>query len=803
MLPAPRTSPSPEDALAAALAAIPTPAPDAAALAEAEADLRVALADRDTGLRLVQATTGLGKTHVLAEIAATGGEWWTVVTATHQLVDGQVDEWIAAGAEPAEIMHHQGRRAPTEEEMEQYAAAIEARQADLVHTADGVCLQLDGIQTVAGQRHSPAATLCTSCPNGRLSMVQVVLSQKRYGRADEIRRELEADGVDPATTIPCGAIPQFNAERTTRLLGIAGTAISPTQLEAPKGHARREVYDEISDLASPVTVSRRAIGEWESQWTSRLAWMLERMDLATGEDVAVWRERIDVHEAMINEATPVLDRLSAGLSGGRYTPDRTVMAKIAIELGVIAAAHKARPGTAAWERVRAEWDRTVLDELEAPLRAASDLARAAELGTLEIEQVRRHESVSYRLVGWVPNAAGQDIVDRAGSDEPTYLLDATPSRGTISAVQALGGRIERVIVPQPVRVVVDASHMMGRGARRAQARRAQWVVPLIAERRNALAAVLGCKPEAIPILTHKTWAQACIAAGMGGDIGWWGADDKGHNLWRDAPGLLIVGPPTLPPAALRDAYSADRAFALAAGCAPEDWPVWNEEAELGIGWQIPMGDELVTWPGQLPVDEHLRTWVLDRYARLMAQAIGRLRAVRRESAPTVLMLGPCPDLSEHGITVTPLRGSEPLALAPSATERGQARQAEAELRVVSTLGDLGPEAPEKAIRAHLIAATGRGVHHRVVRRVRDALAKGTTLAQLRGSRIADLTAARGRGVVHKLRRDLPTGVRNALDAVAHRLHRAERGGVPTPVPVALPRRKVATGTATANAPPAA
>lgn len=803
MSPAPRTLSSPEDALAAALAAIPTPAPDAAALAQAEADLRVALADRDTGLRLVQATTGLGKTHVLAGIAASGGEWWTVVTATHQLVDGQVDEWIAAGAEPAEIMHHRGRRAPTEEEVEQYAAAIEARQADLVCVADGVCLQLDGIQTVAGQRHSPAATLCTTCPNGKLAMIGVVLSQKRYGRADEIRRELEADGVDPATTIPCGAIPQFAAERTTRLLGVAGTAISPTQLEAPKGRKRREVYDEISDLASPVPVSRKAIGEWESQWTSRLAWMLERMDHATGEDVATWRERIDVHEAMIDETTPVLDRLRDALAGRRGTPSLNVVRGIIAELGAIAAAHKARPGTAAWERVRAEWDRTVLDELEAPLRAATDLARAADLGTLEIEQVRRHESVSWRVVGWVPNAAGQDIVDRAGDDKPTYLLDATPSRGTISAVQALGGRIERVIVPQPVRVVVDGSHMMGRGTRRAQAKRAQWVVPLIAERRNALAAVLGCAPEEIPILTHKTWALACIAAGMGGDIGWWGADDKGHNHWRDAPGLLVVGPPTLPPTALRDAYLADRAFALAAGCNTEDWPAWGEEAELGIGWQIPVGGELVTWPGQLPVDEHLRAWVLDRYARLMAQAIGRLRAVRRESAPTVLMLGPCPDLSEHGITVTPLRGSEPLALAPSATERGQARQAEADLRVVSTLGDLGPEAPETAVRAHLVATTGRGVHHRVMRRVRDALGKGMTLAQLRGSRIADLATARGRGVVHKLRRDLPVGVRDALDAAAHRLHKAEREDVPTPVPVALPRRKVATSPATANAPPAA
>ncbi|MHB1763266.1 MAG: bifunctional DNA primase/polymerase [Acidimicrobiales bacterium] len=798
------------DALAGQLASTPTPSLDPAQLGQAEAQLRAALADPNP-LRLVVATPGLGKSHLAAE-AESGVGWSRVVVPTHRLAGERRDMWAAAGADPADTWVHQGRRPPTADEVASIEAARAAGTISEVKLGAGTCLHIAAVGEVTTANHFAVRVCASGCPEGRAAGYRAALAARDFRRADEIRAEMAADGLDVLDIVPCGAIPQFAAEKTTPLLAIAGSAIAPSQLSSPRGVPTPQlVVDEVPAFATPTRVGPANVAGWEEQWGGHLAWLLDRCDRAKAagdtDGEAAWTALIEAHEQMVEQVTPVFDRLRTELVGrGGRPPSRGRLTRIAKRLGHLAAEHEhRRTGLPAWERVRVEWSGARLDELEAPLRGAEALAWAARHGTLTVEKIEKTETITWRAVAWSPNSLGQTVLDRHARGDETTLLDATPSPGVTAMVTAMGGTVTRVVVPSPVRFLANGSAMLGRGLRRDQARRAAWAVKLIDEHRSALAAAEGCAPEAIAVLTHKPWAEACIAAGLAGDrIGWWGRDDRGHNDWADAPALLIAGPPTLPPHALRNEYAVDRTRALAGGDLPASWPQWSADTPMSIGHVYHSGGGQETWPGLLPDDPRLRQWTLARYAGLIVQATGRLRSVRRpgERGAAVLMLGPCPDLGGYGITVHRADATAPIALAPTAADRGAVRQAEGVLRVLAALDGLGEVATERQIQSWWRALGQPAPHHRVIRRTRDYLAAGESLAELR-RRMTDLVgAALADGVVHSLRPDhLPQTLREIV--MASTAAATARRPITITTAVRVPARRLATrGGLRAHAPPA-
>ena len=191
----------------------------------------------------------------------------------------------------------------------------------------------------------------------------------------------------------------------------------------------------------------------------------------------------------------------------------------------------------------------------------------------------------------------------------------------------------------------------------------------------------------------------------------------------------------------------------------------------------------------------LRRWVLDYYAGEHVQAIGRLRSIRADKTQAVLVLGPVPDLSAHGITVRPLQDAPQIHVLPSPAERGAAQRAQADLRVVTAMIALGDQATYADIMTWLTDNTGTGCSPRVISRVRRHLA--TSEISPRGYRaqlIAIIATATIKGAIRRPRQDMPTSTRDAIDHATHAYRRQDE--------VQRQRRNLLARHQAAHAPPA-
>jgi len=189
--------------------------------------------------------------------------------------------------------------------------------------------------------------------------------------------------------------------------------------------------------------------------------------------------------------------------------------------------------------------------------------------------------------------------------------------------------------------------------------------------------------------------------------------------------------------------------------------------------------------------------VLRWWGDRVAQAIGRLRAVRR-GAMRVLVLGPCPDLSRHGIRVTPWLEGAFLRAAPPASARGFVRRLEADARVAEAMANGATS--NREIIGWLRATTRRGTSASAIRRVRERLKSGETLSSIVEGGGLVIGQALEEGVVRRVRADLPPRVQQEI----------ERGRAARPVSIVLrPRRcdesaaplSVGAGVVAGRAPP--
>ena len=255
-----------------------------------------------------------------------------------------------------------------------------------------------------------------------------------------------------------------------------------------------------------------------------------------------------------------------------------------------------------------------------PLKAIEALGAALVKGNAYFEEGA--------IVCMTTGALWKQIIKRGG-----LLLDATPCARQAVEVEAVGGTVVTVRAEQPLHVIQRGPQLRGRGGLKGD---------VLA---RAVAAVTELEAEGAVVITHKpTSVVADIPR-----IGYWGRHHKAHNDWKDEDRLVLYGLPLLSPRNQLLQYRADRAALMDVGV---EWADWDGSATQGQtveidGWRLRIGAHLPTVP-------QARAWLLDRLAADIAQAIGRLRAVRRKKPVTVEIYGFLP-IAGHGIYVDEMR----------------------------------------------------------------------------------------------------------------------------------------------------
>ncbi|MBU2816806.1 hypothetical protein HF282_04785, partial [Acidithiobacillus ferrooxidans] len=155
-------------------------------------------------------------------------------------------------------------------------------------------------------------------------------------------------------------------------------------------------------------------------------------------------------------------------------------------------------------------------------------------------------------------------------------------------------------------------------------------------------------------------------------LGHWGKDDRGHNRWKDAKALFGWGAPLEPPEEYEINYSIYRVVMKRHGVELEPWDgsviAGPQEIETNGG------ETLLTTHFPMPTVADARAFVLDQVNAQIAQAIGRLRGVRRTAenpADVLLFMGDYPVAAnghDHMLPTVEYRTSLSSALAQRATK---------------------------------------------------------------------------------------------------------------------------------------
>jgi len=718
------------------------------------------------------------------------------------------DDFAAAVGLPYEAVHC-GRHELGEEDRQRLEATPRWKRGSL-YLAPWTCPILPTVRPISERNHILMASACSNCSHGFAAQIKLgvhMLSEE--GEDDEqqgIARlvgKLQARGLQPNEVAPCPYILAVAQECQEMVLAATHAAATDSMGrmalsvyrrdddetgKSKKSLARTVVFDEEATWVKKVVVHRRDVTEWRERADEICRGLREKAETQLLEDwrrelfldtLEKWRrlfnQKLDKFERAIwSLDRPNLDAVASVLPNLLTLCD-WLMTVTDRQHGLFSdepdqnKAKKRAGKTALWEKVKIRWDGTDLEELIAPLRALRTIEASTKVGTAEVvEQTEPDESVARAFVAWGLTAQGEMVLkQRTG----TKVLSATPSRGLLAATQTHGGEHARAVLSQPVKILATFDAGWGVSHQEQAERRKEQAVGLFGNLLPQLAQGLGVSEDEIGLISHKPWIEMLRTYGGISEnrSRWWGAE-QGVNMLEAVKALVIAGLPAIPHGALRDVYCGERFFALTAGADEEAWPVWSQHEPWVLHPTVMVGGQDVEWPQGLPENERLRSWVLDWYARRMVQALGRVRALQRDGeAPAVIILGPCPDLSDYGFGITPLLGGE-LYPAASANTRGAVRRVETEARVAAIMLEMRQEGAKETCRAIAERAretTGKGCGPGVVRRVRLREASGETLEEIVQASARTVGVALREGTIRKLRQDLPERVRSLIEASAH------------------------------------
>ena len=669
--------------------------------------LAAALA-KPQGLTALHVTTGVGKSHAIAAAAKATGRPSLISTATRGL-------GVEAQERIPEARHHPGRTSPEDSEGD----------------PEAWCHVLPAVSEVGERNHAPAASICRQCVHGAVASLQRL--EKEFGTtvperlpfeaSARARRALEALGdLDPGSVAPCRflfeALPQSLA--AYRLIASHAAYSEPFAGWGPsEGRQPRDIYvDEPPPLAKELVLSAPELARWleraeQSREKAEMDWATAEQQLAAcrrleARQAATGRlEKVEGRLAVLQEVPEVLAACIVAINAGR-PPDVELRQRLA-ELAGRARASGAIVGvTALWEQVRFACGEGRVD---APLRALLTLARSLATGSFMVS------GRTWRVYEITP--LWEELVERArrGAEARGVVADATLSLAARDVVEAAGGAVETIVVPQRIRV----SRVVGYGWFRGEPRKSRYSAYATGRLREIEAMARAC-PANTAFITHKSYLRyAYEYCGLGSDhrgdvserakemfeertgcrIGWWGKHDVGHNDW-EFHNIVIVGMPLLSMESFAEMYSCDRAAVLA--LAPEragNWPAWGGECPGEPVDQLP-------WPA----DPRIRRWIAEHLAARLAQAVGRARGARWGGAPLEIEIhgGIWPPeieqaLAGHGIVIDEVR-----AAARSVGRIGRDWDA---LEEMIRAAALGRHARGERVAAVLVADEVRRLGHRV------------------------------------------------------------------------------------------
>jgi len=718
------------------------------------------------------------------------------------------DDFASAVGLPSEAVHC-GRHELTEEDRQRLEDTPRWERGSL-SLAPWTCPILPAVRPISERNHILMASACSSCSHGFAAQLEIgvpMLSgededDENRGRARLVRK-LQARGLQPNEVTPCPYILAVAQERREMVLAATHAAATDSMGrmalsvyrrddgedgKPKKSLARTVVFDEEASWAKKVVIRRRDVTEWRERADEICRGLREKAETQILED---WRrelflDTLEKWRRLFNQKLDKFERAIWSLDQPNLDAVASVLPHL-LELckwlmtvtdrqhGLFAdtpdqnKAQKKAGKTALWEKVKIRWDGTDLDELIAPLRALRAIEASTKVGAAEVvEQTEPDESIARTLVTWELTAQGEMVLSQ---HTWTKVLTATPSQGLLAATQAQGGTHTQAVLPQPARIIATFDAGWGVSHQEQAERRKEQAVGLLGSVAPQLAQGLGVHEDDVGLISHTPWIERLRAQGGISErrSRWWGAE-QGVNTLEDVKALLIAGLPAIPTYALRDAYCAERFFALTGGADESEWPVWSQDEPWILHPTVTVSGQEVTWPQGLPENEHLREWVLGWYARRMAQALGRTRALQRDGeAPAVIILGPCPDLGEFGFHVTPWVDGE-LKPSASAGTRGAVRRAEAEARVAAVMLEMRQEGAKETCRAIAERAkevTGKGCGPGVVRRVRAREASGESLEEIVQTSARVVGVGLREGTIRKLRDDLPARVMALIEASAH------------------------------------
>ena len=654
-----------------------------------------------------EVTTGGGKSHAAALAAAIAqalGVPVLILVPTLALADAYVQAINEAGGH---AMRYISRQSP------------EAVAADpALHP--WLCRQLEAVR-VAGERNQrPAMSICRECPHGRAA-------EYRSGVHEREQRALQwfrAHGLDPMDYQSCDFLYSgLPAVKAAPIIVAHAAAFSESlaMLKTDGGSVQRLVIvDESISLGKLVVAGQKSI----EQWINRIAKIKTRAvadierwrDIPSmSDEIATWRQIVDLCAI----ADEVYRQLSAALAL-RQAPDLAGLQKL---LSETRRAEQIHAGVAAWERVSRGVEHS--DTYSIPLRALSALVASMRAG------------VARALPTAVEFYEPSPILEWAKERGSVIFLDATMPATMRSIIDQLGGRVVRAIARQNLLLtrVTGCSYSRGIVGREGFAAHARaiwrdleaaasaasggaWAqIGHLAHVVHAGAPAYGIDAEAERKRGLTTADVAALVAAEfqarhGVALGWWGRHDRGHNAWTGR-NLRIFGLPLLGMQAndegeaggsLISEWRLARAAAITAGCDPAGWPESVGEMD-GVRGRPP-----------LPLDAHVRGWLIDRYAGDLIQAIGRTRAARSTHTIRVELWGGI-DCDEMDAALA-RAGLEVEARWPNeihVTQRGRPRQggAEAIQAAIEAVRQGGARVTVRAVKAALRAAGAGGTNAKI------------------------------------------------------------------------------------------
>lgn len=562
---------------------------------------------------------------------------------------------------------------PTLDHARSVAAQIPGAALHKGRGADN-CKRYVTVAALTSNRRSPHAHACLDCPHGA-----------------------------PDADAPCEYMPALRSSVYHRVVVAAHGAGAEESLLYSCDHMNKAnsltdrglVCDESPAVNISTTIVSTHIQEWRAG-VARAEMLLdgEERRVLAGEhceqDSSNARARlrgVEKARAWVRAVAPELDRLALALAGA---PADRALHKI---IGFDELARLASKVPAGARHI----DATIIESVDLrhaqtpiiPLKAIETLGQALKAGTAFFEEGT--------IVCMTTGALWKQIIRRGG-----LLLDATPSLRQVKEVEAMGGTVVTVRVEQPhLRIIQYGPRLHGRGGL-ANGGAVREAALLEQVRGDAVA------------ITHKP-IKTIIDNER---VRHWGIH-KAHNDWKGEDRLVLHGLPLLSPRDQKLQYAADRAALAVVGV---EWADWDGSASAGPtvetdGWRVRSAARLPTCPDA-------RAWLLDRLAADVAQAIGRLRAVRRTEPVTVEIYGLLP-LVGHGIRINEFRHER---------EGWAADNIKTRAAVAAGVIHMDEHTTRWALSDFVLRQSGRRISNTTIDCILDeikaaALARGITLAQ--------------------------------------------------------------------------